>query len=361
MEVKKKIRVLVVDDSAFARRALQRMLETDSDIEVIGTARNGEQALQLISELDPDVITLDIMMPGMDGLAVLRRLMHTHPVPVVLVSSLSRESVIHSLTALESGAVDIVEKPTSLASDELYQLVGELVAKVKAASRLKGVLRLPRISTRVPVKRYVSVTTVPSRADVVAIGSSTGGPTALMSLLPQLPADFPAAILIAQHMPKAFTAPFAERLNSNCALTVREARDGEKVEPGVVLVAPGDRHMVVQRSSMGIIVRTTKEPRNAPCVPSVDVLFESVANVYGRRAIGVILSGMGRDGAIGMRAIKERNGQTIAQDEATSTVFGMPKAAIDMGVVDAVVPIERIPQELTNRVYVLPAMDKSKR
>lgn len=360
MGVKKKIRVLVVDDSAFARRALQRMLETDSDIEVIGTARNGEQALQLVDRLNPDVITLDIMMPGMDGLTVLRKLMHTHPVPVVLVSSLSRDSIIHGLTALESGAVDIVEKPTSLASDELYQLVDELVAKVKAASRLKGVLRLPRVSTRVPVRQYAG-TAAPSRADVVAIGSSTGGPTALMSLLPQLPADFPAAILIAQHMPKAFTAPFAERLNSNCALIVREARNGEEVKPGVVLIAPGDRHMVVQRSSMGIVVRTTKEPRNAPCVPSVDVLFESVANVYGQRAIGVILSGMGRDGAIGMRAIKERGGQTIAQDEATSTIFGMPKAAIDMGVVDAVVPIERIPEELTNRIYVPPAMSKSDR
>ncbi|MFA4028823.1 MAG: hypothetical protein GDYSWBUE_000887 [Candidatus Fervidibacterota bacterium] len=345
-----KIRVLVVDDSEFVRGVLTRILQSDDEIEVVGTTGSGKDVVELAKELDPDVVTLDIMLPDIDGLSVLRNLMRSYPLPVVIVSALSRQSIIRSLAALELGAVDVVEKPTSLASDELYRMSTRLIASVKAASKLReGVKRLS--------KRYAKVSIIKpphaeSKFDVVVIGSSSGGPSGLKTLLSSLPHDFGAAILVAQHMPKPFTTHFAERLSSCTQLSVREACDGDVIEPGVTLIAPGDKHLLVQRSRLTgkAIVKLSDEPSDVPNMPSIDLLFRSAADTFGKRCIGVLLSGMGKDGAMGMRAIKESGGKCIVQDESTCLIFGMPKAAIELGVVDEVIPIDRMAERLVQLV-----------
>ncbi|MCS7253285.1 MAG: chemotaxis response regulator protein-glutamate methylesterase [Armatimonadota bacterium] len=344
------IRVLVVDDSGFVRGILTHILQSDNEIEVVGATGSGNAAIELAKELDPDVITLDIMLPDMDGVSVLRSLMQLHPIPVVIVSALSRQSIIRSLAALELGAIDVVEKPTSLASDELYLISNRLIASVKAASKLKGVVK--RISKKCAEVSVLKLPHPESVFEVIAIGSSSGGPSALKALLSSLPADFGAAILVAQHMPKPFITHFAERLSKCTQLKVREANDGDVVESGVTLIAPGDKHMIVRRSSLTgkAVVKLSEEPKDMPCTPSVDLLFHSAADVFGRRCIGVLLSGMGKDGATGMRAIKEKGGRCIVQDESSCLIFGMPKAAIELGVVDEIVPIDRMAERLAQLV-----------
>lgn len=344
------IRVLVVDDSEFVRGALTRILQSDNEIEVVATAGSGKAAIELAKELDPDVITLDIMLPDMDGLSVLRSLMWSHPLPVVIVSALSRQSIIRSLAALELGAVDVVQKPTSLASDELYRMSTRLIASVKMASKLKDAVK--RLSKRCAKVSIIKSPHAESKFDAVAIGSSSGGPSGLKILLSSLPANFGAAILIAQHMPKPFTTYFAERLSECTQIRVKEASDGDVVEPNLTLIAPGDKHLLVHRSRLTgkAIVKLSDEPKNAPNIPSIDLLFRSAADSFGERCIGVLLSGMGKDGAMGMRAIKERGGKCIVQDESTCLIFGMPKAAIELGVVDEVVPIDRMAERLVQLV-----------
>jgi two-component system chemotaxis response regulator CheB len=361
------VRVLVVDDSAFMRKALSSMLASEPRLTVIGTARNGEEAIHKVAELKPDVVTLDVEMPGMGGLEALKQIMAQHPVPVVMVSSLTEDGARETLAALELGAVDYVPKHLNGLVTRITGIQEELIAKVLAAAGAAGKLRrrMPvptsprdgrpmagRAAVPAAAQSLTATTVAATRGSrVVAIGCSTGGPQALQTILPQLPADFPAGIVMVQHMPKCFTKPFAERLNELCQITVREAQDGEVVEPGVALLAPGGVHLTVVRRRP-TVVETALVPDTFGLlhVPSVDVLMRSVAEVYGERAIGVVLTGMGHDGLEGMRAIKAAKGRTVAQDEASCIVYGMPRAVIERGYADKVVPLDRLAGELINMV-----------
>jgi two-component system chemotaxis response regulator CheB len=358
------IKVLVVDDSAFMRKALSNMLEGDSRVTVVGTARNGEEGLQKVAELRPDVVTMDIEMPGMNGLEALRRIMEIRPLPVIMVSSLTEQGAHETLTALELGAVDYIPKQLDGLATNIAAVHHELIAKVVAAAGTKDrVQRLwaegrglrteskkPALSLQHSVLSTSSVSATRG-SKVVAIGCSTGGPQALQEVLPLFPGDFPAGILVVQHMPKFFTKPFAERMNQQCQIEVREAKEADVVKPGVALIAPGGSHMrVVRRRALDVEIALAPNKEALPHVPSVDVMMQSVADVYHERGIGVILTGMGQDGLEGMKAIKEAKGRTVAQDEASCVVYGMPKAVVDGGYADKVVPVSQITGEIVNMI-----------
>ncbi len=356
------IKVLVVDDSAFMRKALSGMLEGDPRVTVVGAARNGEEGVQKVAELHPDVVTMDVEMPGMNGLEALKRIMAIRPVPVIMVSSLTEEGAKETLTALELGAVDYIPKQLDGLATNITALQHELIAKVVAAAGAAGKLRHRTVQRDRPPavmgtakKEFVGLTSASVSATrgskVVAIGCSTGGPQALQDVLPLFPADFPAGILIVQHMPQFFTKPFAERMNQQCHIEVREAKEADVVKPGVALIAPGGCHMrVVRRRALDVEIALAPNRENLPYVPSVDVLMRSVAEVYHARGIGVILTGMGQDGLEGMKAIKEAKGRTLAQDEATCVVYGMPKAVVDGGYADKVMPVSQITMEIVNMI-----------
>jgi len=337
------IGVLVVDDSMFMRKVITDLLSSDPGIEVVGTARDGRDALEAVRRLRPDVITLDIEMPKMDGITALKELMKTDPAPVIMVSALTQEGAEMTFDALEQGAIDYIAKPSGSISLNMNAVKDDLINKVKAAAkaRLKpvGGTAATRKERRRAVERFSS------KDKIINIGSSTGGPQAVSELFTDLPKDTPP-ILLVQHMPKFFTKPFSERLDKLSRFSVREAEDGDRVEEGLSLVAPGDFHMTVTRSGR---IRLHKGPMVHYLRPTVDELMLSTADVYGSRNLGVILTGMGSDGAKGMRAIKEHGGQTIAQDESTCVVFGMPKVAIEQGSVDVVLPLQRIPGEIVKR------------
>ena len=340
------IRVLVVDDSAFVRQALMRMLASDPGIEVIGTASDGEEGYAKACALRPDVITLDVRMPRVDGIEALRRIMRDCPTPVLLLSSHTSEGADVTLRGLEIGAMDFVDKTSVQGQMNLLELAEELKAKVRAlagVSRGRVATLLPRPYPRKPAPVRVPG---PTRAEVVVIGTSTGGPPALQAIIPRLPENFPSAVLVVQHMPVGFTRSLAQRLDSRSVLNVREAEDGEPVAAGSVLVAPAGRHMKVRRSGGETRVWLDDEPRSALHRPSIDVLMASVASVYGSRVLGVILTGMGSDGVEGLRAIREAGGFAVAESEETCVIYGMPKAAADAGVVDEVVPLDRIADEI---------------
>jgi len=353
------VKVLIVDDSTFMRKALEGMLSSDPRVAVAGVARNGEEAIQKVAELSPSVVTLDVEMPGMNGIEALRRIMQTSPVPVIMVSSLTTQGAEETIKALELGAVDFLPKQLDGIATNITAIQQELIAKVIAAAHSAGKLkRAPTNGTITPVAKAVRSPGLSSRTIVgtrghkaVAIGCSTGGPQALIEVLPLLPADFPAGMLIVQHMPKYFTKPFADRLNQLCKVEVREARAGDVITPGVALIGPAGLHMrVVRRIATQIEVTLSEDTKGSSHVPSVDVMMESVAEVYGERAVGVILTGMGHDGAQGMKAIKGAKGRTIAQDEATCVVYGMPKAAVDGGYAEKVVGLPSIAGEIMNMV-----------
>ncbi|MEP7383363.1 MAG: chemotaxis response regulator protein-glutamate methylesterase [Gemmatimonadota bacterium] len=321
------IRVLIVDDSAVVRKALSVGLSRFADIEVVGTAMDPYVARDKIIELRPDVLTLDVEMPRMDGLAFLERLMQHYPIPVIIVSSLAPKQSEAAVRALSLGAVNVVPKPGTQYS--VPDVERHLVAAVRAAAR--ATLRKrdsPPVATAPAPRQHLGLLHMTDR--IVAIGASTGGTGAIEAVLRRFPADAPG-IVIAQHMPAGFTASFAQRLDQQCAITVREARDGEIITPGLALVAPGNRHLLVQRSGARWIARVKDGPLVHYQRPSVDVLFNSVAKAAGRTAIGVILTGMGEDGARGLLAMREAGGWTVAQDEQSSVVFGMPRAAIELG------------------------------
>lgn len=328
----RRVRVLVVDDSAFMRRAISFLLKTDPEIEVVGTARDGLEALEKIGSLDPDLITLDIEMPRMDGLTALKHIMEEHPLPVLIVSSLTTEGADATLTALELGAVDFIPKDLSCTSLDIVRIRHSLLEKVKAIAK-RGLRRSsgrPKILTPPPERKF----------EVVAIGASTGGPMSLREVLSKLPADLPAGVLVVQHMPPKFTRSLAERLDSTTTFEVREAVDGDEVVPGRVLLAPGGRHMRVRRKGE---VEVDEEPVRALYRPSVDELMASVAEHYGPCGIGVMMTGMGCDGRRGMKVLKEKGGYIIAQDEASCVVYGMPKAIVEDGLADAILPLDEIP------------------
>jgi two-component system, chemotaxis family, protein-glutamate methylesterase/glutaminase len=339
MKTGRKIRVLVVDDSALMRKLIPQMLEGEPSIEVVGTAMDGSLGLKKIEELQPDVVTLDLEMPGMNGIDTLKEIMRRAPRPVLVVSSHSTEGAAVTFKALRLGAVDFVTKPQD-ANAHMAATAAELISKIKAAADSKVVHPGTSHEAEPAIERPAFGKAGPPATKLVAIGISTGGPQAMEFLLAQLPPDFPGAIVVVQHMPEGFTDMFARRLDELCALQVKEAQSGDAVQPGRVLICPGSRHMKVKRLSMGDIVVLTDEPRVNGHRPSVDVLFRSLAEEFGSQAIAVLMTGMGDDGAEGLGAVKKAGGMTIAQSEESCVVFGMPKAAIDRGYATRVVPLD---------------------
>jgi two-component system chemotaxis response regulator CheB len=342
------IRVLVVDDSAFMRTALSRMIASDSGLEVVATACSGSEALEKIASLNPDVVTLDVEMPGLDGLQTLRQIMTQFPRPVIMVSAVTEKDAENTFNALAAGAFDYVPKQLSAKSLDIFHIKFDLLTKIRSAAQSRQ-LSAASLPARKPpqsqsVGREDSSPTVPA---IVALGTSTGGPKALQEILPLFPRDLPIPILIVQHMPAGFTAPFAQRLNSLCSLTVREAANRETLQAGVVYIAPAGLHMCVERvSDSRTILRLGTHPENSLHTPSVNVMMNSVAAVFGNHALGVILTGMGSDGAEGMTAIHRHGGLTIGQDEATCTVYGMPRACAELGILSRVVPLTLIPSHI---------------
>jgi two-component system, chemotaxis family, protein-glutamate methylesterase/glutaminase len=335
------IRVLVVDDSAVMRKLLSAVLSRDPGIEVVATAIDGVVALQKLARFRPDVVTLDLEMPRMDGLDLLRAIVRQNGPPVLVVSAHTQQGATQTLAALEMGAVDVVAKPHDVLRGGIELLSRELLGKVRAVAGRRW--RRPRPQAAPSYVRPKTANSGSARR-VVAIGVSTGGPAALGYLLPRLPPDLGAAVVVVQHMPEGFTAMLAERLNLACSLPVNEARDGEPLRQGHIYVAQGGRHLKVGAGDGGPVLLLSTGPRLSAHCPSVDVLFQSVAVEFGSRAVGVLLTGMGEDGAAGLFAIRQASGQTLAQDEESSVVFGMPKAAIVRGAAGQVLSLERMPE-----------------
>jgi len=343
-----RIRVLVVDDSALMRKLIPAILARDSSIEVVGTAMDGAFALKKIEELQPDVVTLDLEMPRMDGMETLRLIMLRAPVPVILFSTHSKEGGYATFKALALGAVDFVTKPKDAAAGRLEEIADQLIAKIKVAKRASGRKLPPAIVDDQPVKKKGTRAPLPPRR-VIAIGISTGGPNALQFVLSQIPADFQSTIVIVQHMPEGFTEMFAKRLDECCALEVHEARSGDLLLAGRVLICPGNRHMMVRRMPRGDMAVLSDGPPVNGHRPSADVLFHSVAQEFALTAVGVLMTGMGDDGSEGLGAIKAAGGMTIAQSEETCVVSGMPRAAIVKGYANKIIPLDGLAAFLVNQ------------
>lgn len=338
------IKVLVVDDSAFIRKVVKQMLSRSPFLEVVGTARDGEEALELAERLQPDVITLDLVMPGMDGVDFLRRQMARRPIPVV-VCSIAHESAELALAAFDAGAIEFVQKPTALATERVHDMADELIEKVKVAA---SVHLGPVAAGPVAKNGHSAVAreaTAGLQVDVVAIGVSTGGPQALRQFIPSLPADFPVPVLVVLHMPVGYTELYAQRLNDISQINVVEARDGDLLRAGTVFIAPAGRHMTVARPADGSVrVHLDLRPFDTQHRPSVDVLFRSVAEVYCERVLALVLTGMGSDGVLGAAHVKALGGKIITEDESTCVVYGMPRAVVDAALSDRSEPLDRIAQ-----------------
>jgi two-component system, chemotaxis family, protein-glutamate methylesterase/glutaminase len=343
-----RIRVLVVDDSALMRKLIPAILARDSSIEVVGTAMDGAFALKKIEELQPDVVTLDLEMPRMDGLEMLRLIMRRAPLPIILFSTHSKKGGYATLKALALGAVDFLAKPKDAAAGHLEEIADQLIAKIKVAKRAAK-RKLPPVTVKEELPKVAKgsrPTLAPRR--VIAVGISTGGPNALQYVLSQIPSDFLSAIVVVQHMPEGFTEMFAKRLDECCPLEVQEARSGDLLLAGRVLICPGNRHMMVRRMPRGDMVVLSDGPPVNGHRPSADVLFHSVAQEFSLMSVGVLMTGMGEDGAEGLGAIKAAGGMTIAQSEDTCVVSGMPRAAILKGYANKVIPLEGLGTFLAN-------------
>ena len=331
------VRVLIVDDSAYVRKMMAQMLTRSPFVEVVGTARDGKEALELAADLQPDVITCDLNMPEMDGVAFVRQQMARRPVPIVIISvaSPSGEQV---LAALEAGAVDFLQKPTALATDRLLDVADELVAKVKAAAgaqmwRVTAAAAMPQSAAKVSAL-------VATRTDILLIGISTGGPQALKVLIPRLPANFPVPVAIVLHMPVGYTELYAKKLDELSPLRVKEPEEAEVITAGTVYLAPAGRHLSFRRAGTRVIAHLDVRPLDTPHRPAVDVLFQSAAETYGSRAFGVVMTGMGSDGRDGAAWIKARGGQIVTEAEPSCVVYGMPRSVVEAGLSDANAPLE---------------------
>ncbi len=344
------INVLIVDDSAFMRNTLSSMISSDPELKIIGIARDGVEAVEKVAALKPDIVTMDVDMPRMNGLDALRHIMAKTPVPVLMVSSLTAEGAKVTLDALDIGAVDFIPKNLSELSLNIVKIKDVLIDKIKHIGR-RGIVLQKKQSLRPLEMPKTPKNAHVVRIGIVVIGASTGGPKALQNVICKLPKDFSVPVLIAQHMPPNFTGPFAERLNQLSALEVKEAENGEPVRKGLVFIAPGKGHMSLSRKSVTEISIAISENRGDYIYrPSVDALMLSVVENFSGRTLGVILTGMGNDGEKGMKAIKDAGGKTIAESEETCVVYGMPKAVVDAGLADKVVPIDEIAGEIINTV-----------
>jgi two-component system chemotaxis response regulator CheB len=337
------VRVLIVDDSAVVRTVLRRELARYPDLEVVATATDPFTARNRIVELEPDVLTLDIEMPRMDGVTFLKKLMRYYPMPVVVVSSLTREGSATAVAAMEAGAVDVVAKPGGAVG------VGEIAQTLAERVRAAACARVDRQGDLRKLPGKPAHTPVDTKYKVIAVGASTGGTQAIQDMVCALPPAAPG-IIVVLHIPKHFSYSYAKRLDSLCALDVKEAENGESVTPGKVLIAPGDRHLLLNRNGAKYNVVVKDGPSVNRHRPSVDVLFRSVARTAGSKAVGVILTGMGSDGAAGLKEMRDAGALTVAQDEASCVVFGMPKVAIENGGASAVVPLDKIPKWIVDRL-----------
>jgi len=340
------VRVLVVDDSAYVRKVVKEMLSRSPFLDVVGTARDGDEALEMVQRFKPDVVTCDLIMPGTDGVEFIRKQMAVLPVPIIVVS-IAAESSERVLGALDAGAVDFVQKPTALATEKMFDIAEDLVAKVKAAAGAS----VTRLSAPAVVAAPPVISSFRNRFDVLVIGVSTGGPHGLKSVIPRLPADFPLPVAIVLHMPIGYTEAYAKRLDETSALKVIEAREGEEVRPGIVLVAPAGRHLTFVRDSSGTVhTRLDVSPLDTPHRPSVDVLFQSAADIYGSRVLAVVMTGMGDDGCQGAAWIKARGGSVLTEAEETCVVYGMPRCVVEAGLSDASVPLDRLTDAIVERI-----------
>jgi two-component system chemotaxis response regulator CheB len=331
------VRVLVVDDSAYVRKVVTQMLLRSPFIEVVGTARDGREALERVDELKPDVITCDLIMPDLDGVGFVREQMARQPVPIVIVSVASESGEL-VLNALDAGAVDFIQKPTALASDRLLEMSDDLIGKVKSAasSRVRLVSMAPAVSNK------TGTLVTRGAFDIVAIGISTGGPQALRAMIPRLPAELPVPVVIVLHMPVGYTELYAQKLNELSPLTVREAEEGLILSKGMVLIAPAGRHLTVRRNGDGVRAHLDVKPLDAQYRPSVDVLFQSAADVYGGRVLGVVMTGMGSDGRDGAAWIKAKGGTVITESEDSCVVYGMPRSIEEAGLSDRSISLDGI-------------------
>mgnify|MGYP003382017742 CR=1 FL=1 len=362
------INCIVVDDSAFMRKSLAMMLESDPQIKVVATARDGKEGIEKIREFSPDLVTMDIEMPGMDGLTALGIIMKECPLPVLMVSSLTTDGAKSTLDALNLGAVDFIPKELSFVSLDIVKIKAELISKVKSIVQSRSLqFRLQRIraasqgirdsanatkgghAAPAAPSRPVAPAAIARRKELraVVLGISTGGPFALLQTIPKLPKDFPLGIAVVQHMPPRFTKSMAERLDGLSQVSVKEAEDGDALLPGRVLIAPGGQHLTFKHQGSEVVARITAEPADTLYRPCADVMMLSALQAFNAPLLGVIMTGMGKDGLEGLRKIKQKGGMVVAQNEETCVVYGMPKAAVDDGIADLVLPLEEIPGALT--------------
>lgn len=337
------LRVLVIDDSAYVRKVVREILSRSPFVEVVGTARDGREALALVEELDPDVVTCDLMMPELDGVGFVREQMQRRPVPIVIMS-IANETAEAALTALDAGAIDFVQKPTALATEKIFEVSSELIEKVKAAGQI-SLNRIP--ASPVPQATAATEPVVKIKGshsiDIVVIGVSTGGPQGLKRLIPKLPRDFPVPVVMVMHMPVGYTEMYAAKLNELSPLEVREAAEGDEVKPGFVFLAPAGRHLSFKREANGkVVTHLDARPFNTLHRPAVDVLFQSAAEVYGNRVLGVVLTGMGSDGRDGSAWIKSQGGLVFTEAESSCVVYGMPSVVVEAGLSDKIVALDEM-------------------
>lgn len=335
------LRVVVIDDSAYVRKVVREILSRSPFVEVVGTARDGHEALDLVAELDPDVVTCDLIMPELDGVGFVREQMKRRPVPIIIMS-IASETAEAALTALDAGAIDFVQKPTALASDKIFEVSAELIEKVKAAGSI-SLKKIPSVPAEFPSTNGVQATQIAGShaVDLVAIGISTGGPQALKRLIPQLPKDFPVPVVMVMHMPVGYTEMYAAKLNDTSQLEVREGAEGVEVTAGHVFLAPAGRHLSFRKRANGkVVMHLDAKPFETLHRPSVDVLFKSAAEVYGNRVLGVVMTGMGSDGRQGAAWIKSQGGLIFTEAESSCVVYGMPSVVVEAGLSDQSVALD---------------------